>query len=217
MKRVAFAPVSGFVVLVLALALALVAAGCSSDAPTLREPKDDSSGPTAVTSVQRTTTTTTPLPSPGHGATTATYTKALEYRFTHDAAARTTLSAAQATCAAPKWVDEIGVAALQRVGVEPIELEDPTVPFSELKLSRATADALVTAFSTCGYDVAAAYRNAIVAKLDATQRACLDAKLTAEQLHGIVVALLLPSGDPSVAENGRQLAQIAQDCHFDAG
>jgi len=125
------------------------------------------------------------------------------------------VSAAQARCVAPKWVEAMGVDALTSSGTSPKDLADPDFDFPGLKLEPAQGLAMVDAFADCDVDIYVQFYAVLSKGLDATQKACLQGELdqaTARQF----LAESLTTADIS-AQLGTTLGTIEKACKLSAG
>lgn len=124
------------------------------------------------------------------------------------------LSADEAECVAPTWVDTIGADTLSGQDVTPTDLEDPNFSFDELGLDLDQGYEMIDAFDGCDIDIYGEFLASIGSGLTPDQQSCLseqlDQDLAREFLANSVVMSDLP---PDLAS---QFDQISQTCQLDS-
>jgi len=115
-----------------------------------------------------------------------------------------TFSESQAQCAASRVVNGVGTTALQSYGLLSADNKATSKTLDGTKMTPKDATAVVNAIVDClGADTfASALRTAVSKNITGTktasQRACLESKLTVSTLKPMLIATL--SGDPSAAQ-----------------
>lgn len=200
--------------LLLALVLTAALAACSSSS-------SDGGARTTTTASTRDTSQ-----DPGHISTSTTlafdggtrreYVTQLEAGLADGSEANgdLVLSATQAACVAPVWIDTITVSALTAKRVAPKALSSNSYDFTKLGLSTGQATTMVAAFSTCHVDVVSLLAKAMAAGQSADKQACIKANLDAATTSTLLIqALAAPSGSAGTALQAR-LQAIARTCNL---
>jgi hypothetical protein len=201
---------------VLALALVLPVAACSSDSEgssTTTRPASSTSTTDAGGGGSTSSTSTTGgsgEPSGDADAYAASLAKGLTQVESSGAELR--VSAEEADCVAPRWIEVIGLDRLGDRGVAPADLEDPDFDFPGLGLSDDDGLGMVDAFTDCGVDLYQQFTDVLAEGLDATQKACLERELT-DDLARTFLSQTLTSSDMS-ADLSKTLDAIDQACEL---
>ncbi len=107
------------------------------------------------------------------------------------------LDEAQAECLAPKWVSILDVDRLEEAGIEPDELAEDDLEFSELGLSESDGEAMFDALGECDVDLRESFIEGMLADSDLSEedRACLDEAFDDDLLRRILVAAFVRGED----------------------
>lgn len=132
-------------------------------------------------------------------AAAQTATSSLKAELLHQSSASAsafTFTDAQAQCAASRVVNAIGTSGLQRYGLLSTENKATTKTLDDTTLSRADASTVVTAIIEClgagtfTRDLTTAVSKSITGTQTASQRACLESKLTVDALKPMLIDTL---------------------------
>jgi hypothetical protein len=176
-------------VIVSALTLALVAAGCGSSG--------DSDGSASTTDAGRSTTTeakgstTTKAGSGGSGGESAdAYAEAFVSNLSTGKKedGNLVITEDQATCVAPKVVDAATVEALRSGDAGTDDIADPGFDWSDLGMTEAQAQEAIDAFAACDVDLTALFAESLTIGLTAEQQSCVADNVDGDQVERLLVA-----------------------------
>jgi len=128
------------------------------------------------------------------------------------------LTAKQADCLAPKWIDTITPERLEKAGIEPADLatSDTDASITKLKLSDATAGSLIDAYGDCGVGLKKAFIDNVGSgsTMSADDKACLDEAITDDLLRDVLVATLTKGADAltNSSPEGKALITAVSAC-----
>lgn len=122
------------------------------------------------------------------------------------------VTAAQAECVAPTWVEVIGVDTFTEAEVTPEDVAEASYTPNDLGLDADQGLALIDAFDECDVDLYGQYLALLSDGLDAEQTACLEGEFD-EDLSRRFLADALTQPEPS-AELEAVLDEIDETCQL---
>ena len=119
------------------------------------------------------------------------------------------LNEAQAECLAPRWVSILGVERLEAAGIDPDELADDDLDFSELGLSESDGEAMFDALEECDVDIRESFLAGMTEESDMSDddRQCLDEALDDDLLRRLLVTTFV-EGDDAFEQNEELMGEM---------
>lgn len=146
----------------------------------------------------------------GVSAEAKPYVEALETSMQEDDSGGMTLSDAQASCLAPKFVDTIGVDTLEAKGVTPEDMgSDSDTDLTDLGLSEAQGGQLYDAFGACKIDVRELFLSGMGndSELSADDKKCLEDNFD-DALVKQVMVITLTKGDDALQSDQDVMGKV---------
>jgi hypothetical protein len=118
----------------------------------------------------------------------------------------------RATCVSERWVEAIGLDALEASDVTPEEASDPNSDLGELGADEEAAVAMVAAFDGCDVDLVAELATSLTASSENAEedRACVEENLERDAVEDLLVALF--QGETGDAEFEAILGVLQDAC-----
>jgi hypothetical protein len=146
----------------------------------------------------------------GVSAEAKPYVEALEKSMKEDDSGGMTLSDAQASCLAPKFINTIGVDTLKAKGVTPEDMgSESDTDLTDLGLSEAQGGELYDAFGACKIDVRALFISGIGndSELSADDKKCLEDNFDDALLKQVMV-ITLTKGEDALQSNQDVMGKV---------